>query len=400
MNWLTRFKALFVLTYTGFLGNIAVIYYLSRGLSYSEIGLATAFSALGFFLFEVPTGVVGDRVSRKTSVLIGLSIYPLSLLLLLFLRNFWMLLVSELISVLGASFISGSLQAWFFDNLKSEGREGEFKEIWRSIQKATVLASSSTTIAGAFMAQLWGFEVPILLSLILHLTMIPLTWSIPEMGFSKLETSYTSHVIHSFRELLKPEVFWLITYLLTVTLSLTQFRNFFEPYLGEVLAKSLGTTIMGTLGILGIVEVLTRTAPRYAGIALKGRSGRLLHETAPVAIPLSTLLSVLYPNAVFIIALGIMATLFASAFTFNFSVEFQRRIPSEKRATILSLRNMVLAIVSALFYAVYGFVVQHMGLRKARLMFALLFLAFGASFKLAQLGPLGKYLVMGEGEKE
>ncbi|WP_367883388.1 hypothetical protein [Thermococcus peptonophilus] len=81
-----------------------------------------------------------------------------------------------------------------------------------------------------------------------------------------------------------------------------------------------------------------------------------------------------------------MATLFASAFTFNFSVEFQRRIPSEKRATILSLRNMVLAIVSALFYAVYGFVVQHMGLRKARLMFALLFLAFGASFKLAQLG--------------
>ncbi|WP_367883390.1 MFS transporter [Thermococcus peptonophilus] len=177
MNWLTRFKALFVLTYTGFLGNIAVIYYLSRGLSYSEIGLATAFSALGFFLFEVPTGVVGDRVSRKTSVLIGLSIYPpLSLLLLLFLRNFWMLLVSELISVLGgASFISGSLQAWFFDNLKSEGREGgEFKEIWRSIQKATVLASSSTTIAGAFMAQLWGgFEVPILLSLILHLTMIP-----------------------------------------------------------------------------------------------------------------------------------------------------------------------------------------------------------------------------------
>lgn len=96
-----------------------------------------------------------------------------------------------------------------------------------------------------------------------------------------------------------------------------------------------------------------------------------------------------------------MATLFASAFTFNFSVEFQRRIPSEKRATILSLRNMVLAIVSALFYAVYGFVVQHMGgLRKARLMFALLFLAFGASFKLAQLGPLGKYLVMGEGEKE
>ncbi|ASJ09354.1 MFS transporter permease [Thermococcus siculi] len=399
MEWLTRFKALFVLTYTGFLGNIAVIYYLSRGLTYSEIGLATAFSALGFFLFEVPTGVVGDRASRKTSVLIGLSIYPIGILLLLFLRNFWMLLASELISVLGASFVSGSIQAWFFDNLKAEGREGEFKEMWRSIQKATVLAGSSTTIAGAFMAQLWGFEIPILLTLLLHLAMIPLAWSIPEVGFSKLETSYTRHVLHSFRELLKPEVFWLLAYLMTVTLSLSQFRKFFEPYLGDVLAKSLGTTIMGTLGILGIVEVLTRTAPRYAGIALRGRIGRMLHEVAPVAIPLFTLLSVIYPNAVFIVALGIMATLCASAFTFNFSVEFQRRIPSEKRATILSLRNMVLAIVSAVFYGVYGFVVQHLGLARARLLFALFFLAFGASFKLAQLGPLGEYLAMEEAEK-
>ena len=36
MEWLGRFKLLFALTYAGFLGNIAVIYYLSRGLSYGE----------------------------------------------------------------------------------------------------------------------------------------------------------------------------------------------------------------------------------------------------------------------------------------------------------------------------------------------------------------------------
>ncbi|WP_232460906.1 hypothetical protein [Thermococcus gorgonarius] len=54
MDVLRRFKLLFSMTYAGFLGNIAVIYYLSRGLTYGEIGLATAVAGLGFFLFEVP----------------------------------------------------------------------------------------------------------------------------------------------------------------------------------------------------------------------------------------------------------------------------------------------------------------------------------------------------------
>ena len=395
MDWVKRFTLLFALTYAGFLGNIAVIYYLSRGLSYGEIGLATAVGGLGFFLFEVPTGVVGDRVSRKTSVLIGLSIIPLSTVLLLFLRNFWVLLASELLGTLGASFVSGSLQAWFFDNLRAGGMEDRFRELWRSAQKTSLIVSSTTTVLGGFIAQFLGFGVAIVLTAIVQVLTIFIAFTIPEMGFSRPETSYTFHILEAWRELKKPEIAWLIAYLLSVTLALNQFRKFFEPYLGNVLAIYLGTTLTGTLGILGLVEVLIRVVPKYLGVALRGRAGRTLHEMASIGIPLATVLSVLFPNPLLIVALGVVATLFASAFTFNFSVEFQRRISSEKRATVISLRNMVMALVTSVFYTIYGFATDFLGLSEARLLFALGFLLLGLVFKTLSLGPLREYLSFG-----
>ncbi|WP_457741363.1 hypothetical protein [Thermococcus sp.] len=179
MNWLKRFRLLFALTYSGFLGNIAVIYYLSRGLSYGEIGLATAVGGLGFFLFEVPTGVVGDKISRKMSVIIGLSIIPVATLLLFFLRSFWVLLASELLGTLGASFVSGSFQAWLFDNLKAVGMENQFKEVWRSAQKLSLILSSATTILGGFMAQFWGFGVVIISTALLQVLTLLVAFTIP-----------------------------------------------------------------------------------------------------------------------------------------------------------------------------------------------------------------------------
>ncbi|WP_297506945.1 MFS transporter [Thermococcus sp.] len=393
MDVLRRFKLLFSMTYAGFLGNIAVIYYLSRGLTYGEIGLATAIAGLGFFLFEVPTGVVGDKVSRKTSVLIGLSIMPLATLLLILLKSFWVLLASELLGTLGASFVSGSLQAWFFDNLKAVGMESQFREIWRSTQKLSLAVSSTTTVLGGFIAQFFGFGPVIVLTALVQILLVPLAMSIPEVGFSKPETSYTLHIINSWRELRKPEIAWLIAYLLSVTLALNQFRKFFEPYLGSILAVFLGTTITRTLGILGLVEVLVKVIPRYAGVAVKGKIGRVLHEIAPLGIPLATVLSVIIPNPVLVVLLGVIATLFASAFTFNFSVEFQRRISSGKRATVISLRNMVLALVTSVFYIIYGFAVDWLGLREARFFFAVFLLGIGVAFKVIRaLGVLGDVL--------
>ncbi|NJE10457.1 MFS transporter [Thermococcus sp. MAR1] len=392
MNLLRKYRLLFVLMNTGFIGNLTVIYYLSKGITYGQIGLVSAVSALGFFLFEVPTGVVADKMSRKTSVIIGMALFSLGTVVLILLRNFPMLIAYAVVSSLGATFVSGSLQAWLFDNLKHLGLEGRYREVMRDVKTLTLVSSAFSIPIGAFLAQLYGFTLPLLLTLIMELGTLLVAISIPEYEFKKPEISYHLHVLHSARELLRDDLLPLILVSIAVSMSINQFRKFFEPYLGEMLARSLGTTLMGTLGLLGIAEVLIKTLPRLIGIRLGNEWSVRAYEIAPLAIPVFTALSVLFQNPIFAVVLGITAGVINAAFGFNVSVEFQHRIPSEKRATVLSLDMMFSAVVMAVFYALYGFVVDTFGLSEARLLFAVVLFGIGLAFKLASLGPLKKPL--------
>ncbi len=390
MDVIQRYKLLLALLSIGFIGNLIVVYYLIKGFSYGQIGIATSLGVLGAFLFEVPTGIVGDRVSRKLSVLVGFSIHALSTVVLILLSNFPMLPLYSLLAALGAAFVSGSLQAWLFDNLRHLKKE--YRRIMKDAKSITVPLSAVTLITGAFFAQFYGFTLPLFLSLVVELSAVVLVVTIPEYDFQRIDKGYLTHALGSFRELVKPRLFWLISLSIVVSLQTNQFRKFFEPYLGEVLSSYLGTTLIGTLSLLGVVEVTVRTLPRLVGVRLPDSWSLRLYLLAPLLLPILTVLSAIYTNPIWLVLLGITLTVISTAFGFNISVELQHRIPSEARATILSLDRMVAAVIMASFYALYGFAVDALGLKEARLVFALILLGTGVAFKLAESFKLSEHL--------
>lgn len=67
-------------------------------------------------LFEVPTGVVADSVSRRTSVLIGFALYGAGFLMYA-VPTFAVVLVAQVVWGLGATFISGANVAWLVDEI-------------------------------------------------------------------------------------------------------------------------------------------------------------------------------------------------------------------------------------------------------------------------------------------
>lgn len=384
MDLIKRYMMLYALMNTSFINGVIIIYYLAKGITYTQIGIATAISTLGFCLFEVPTGVIGDKISRKKSVLIGLTLFPTGTIILIFLKNFLMLTAYAIITSLSLTFISGSLEAWLFDNLRHLGKEKEYRDLMKNIKTITLPLSAITIVIGSLLAQLYGFKLPLILTLILQMLMLITVLSIPEYEFKKPEVDYHIHVLHSIKEITKPDLLWLIAVAITVTMSINQFRQYFEPYLGNVLAQSLKTTIMGTLGILGLIEAIVKVIPRIIGIRLKEKWSAFAYSIAPVSIPILTALSVIYQNSIFIIILGVIATIINTAFAFNFGIELQVRIPSEKRATIISLYSMISSLIMAIFYGIYGFVVDKLGLADARLIFALIIFSIGLAFKGAQ----------------
>lgn len=97
------------------------------GLSLSQISFAASISFLLTFTFELPTGVLADRVSRKLSVSIAVSFFLATTSLFSILPfnhnlKFELFLIGSCFFGMGVAMRSGALSAWFVDELKGEKR--------------------------------------------------------------------------------------------------------------------------------------------------------------------------------------------------------------------------------------------------------------------------------------
>ena len=82
------------------------------GLDPLQMVLVGTVLELSVFLFEIPTGVVADVVSRKLSVVIGHAMMGIGFLVLALWPTFTVILLSQVIWGVGATFISGAYAAW------------------------------------------------------------------------------------------------------------------------------------------------------------------------------------------------------------------------------------------------------------------------------------------------
>ena len=68
-------------------------YFLSIGLSLTQIGFLISSLGLAVLLFEVPTGAIADIFGRKFSVVLGTFLSGISLILIYFYHDFFVLVL-------------------------------------------------------------------------------------------------------------------------------------------------------------------------------------------------------------------------------------------------------------------------------------------------------------------
>lgn len=100
------------------------------------------------FLFEVPTGVLADSVSRRSSVLVGLALTGAGYVLEGAVPRFWPILLAQLVWGLGSTFESGAIDAWVTDEIGEARAAGAFM---RAAQVGQV-----ASLAGIGLAALLG----------------------------------------------------------------------------------------------------------------------------------------------------------------------------------------------------------------------------------------------------
>jgi DHA3 family tetracycline resistance protein-like MFS transporter len=89
------------------------------GLTPLQMVLIGTTMEISIFLFEIPTGVVADVVSRRLSCIIGFCMMGVSYLVQL-IPSFEVLLLAQLVWGIGFTFTSGAYDAWMVDEIGVE----------------------------------------------------------------------------------------------------------------------------------------------------------------------------------------------------------------------------------------------------------------------------------------
>jgi len=137
------------------------------------------------FLFEIPTGIVADLYSRRLSVVIGHVLVGAGFMLVGFTQSFVIVLLSQVIWGIGATFISGAFIAWL------SGETGV------DASSETIIRGSQLGYVGSFVGILlsvglaqYSLALPIILGsagmIALGVTMAVL---MPETGFQPVKST-------------------------------------------------------------------------------------------------------------------------------------------------------------------------------------------------------------------
>ncbi len=132
-------------------GPVWVLFLLSRGVSYTGVGLLDVAFSLTVVLSEVPTGYVGDRIGRRRALLVGTAGSAVGSLLFAFGTSLPTFLVAYVTLAVARTFTSGSDSAWLYDTLAARTDEASFARIRGRGRALGLAASGAGALAGGLL---------------------------------------------------------------------------------------------------------------------------------------------------------------------------------------------------------------------------------------------------------
>lgn len=317
---------------------IIVLFFQDNGLTMKQVFILQAMFSLAAIALEVPTGYFSDIFGRKSSIIIGGILATLGFMIYSQAYSFWGFLLAEVTLGFGLSFVSGADAAMLYDTLMENGREGEYKKMEGRGLGFGMASESAASIIGGLLAIL-SLRLPLYCEAFTTFWIIPLALSLYEPQRQKPEKRESSFV--SMWRLIRfslhdhKEVKWLIIYSsVAATSTLTMFW-FIQVYLQKV-----GVPV-GFFGV--ILSTLLISAAIFSWNA--DRIEKFLGKRK------SLLILAIFP------ALGyFLLAEFQSVWSLIFLLLFYAvrginnpvmlnyingLITSEKRATVLSVKNLI-----------------------------------------------------------
>lgn len=160
----------------GFLKNLRffdpflLLFFLSKGFDYFDIGILYAIREIGFVLTEIPSGIFADAFGRKKSLIISYLAYLLSFLTFYFAQSFLLVGAAMFIFSFGESFRSGTHKALIFAYLEHRKWTKHKTDYYGHTRACSQVGSAfSAALAAAIVILNSNLEIIFLFSIIPYL---------------------------------------------------------------------------------------------------------------------------------------------------------------------------------------------------------------------------------------
>jgi MFS family permease len=146
-----------------FIGAVLVPFFTDwGGISFSQVLFIQSWFLFCVFAFEIPTGTIADFFGRKISMLIGSAVGVLAAIVYTSYPNFFVFLAGETIWAIAFTLKSGANEALVYDSLKAIGKEGESKQIFSTMESYKMAGLLLGALLGSALAKYGGLRMPVL----------------------------------------------------------------------------------------------------------------------------------------------------------------------------------------------------------------------------------------------
>jgi MFS family permease len=324
---------------------IPIMYSHYGHVSAAGIGLILGLGLALSVVFEIPTGIIADKVPRKYVLLVSILLKILALFIWLTLHNFRGYLLAATVFALGYAFESGTLQAYLYGALGDEDKK-RFGKFWARVS-AMVMVSYSiayvlTTIVGV------NYPLLIALSIVPCVVALAICISLPtdklyastEKAKPKIFSSAFSHIKKS------PDLIKLIIGGVVIVALANVMIEFLSLYYNQVgVSVRLVPIIMAIGNLLGA-----------AGFwSLHKWDTKLTKLRLPLLILGSLVFVISFMGGVITAVIGVMLfTRYIRLLQVQYESTIQGLSNDEARATISSIGSFGSSFVGAIIMASIG----------------------------------------------
>lgn len=335
--------------------SIWVLYLAYCGMNLAQIGILEGIYHATSIVCEIPSGAAADLLGRKTSMILSRICIAVSCIIMLLSRNLGLFALSFIIQALGNNLNSGSEEALVYDSMKYLGQENQYMHVNGRLNVAIEISQGIATVAGGILAQysyFWCYSACLLIAILALIPVIFMT-EVPYITKKAEQTAVCKMVVLHFQrsfEILKSDIRILKIIVVYSIIFAAETLLFFysQQYYSNLGYDKIQISFI--LLVVGGVSCLGAVMSEKIFQKLKQKTAFI----AAFVIGLS-LCCYAFENVV------VSITAFAAAGFFNsvlYPVQsdlLNSLIPSNQRATLISVNSMFFSIAMILLFPAAGF---------------------------------------------